>query len=103
MIEGLHFDLSHDELKDHLEHKASFHCDRQAWYQERVKDLRAGDTDLEDQQISGGNPIQNLENQIKKHGGRADLFQFLADHLVNETYRLSESDLKELEFIGRYF
>ena len=102
MIEGLHFDLEHDELKGHLEAKASYHIKKQAWYHDRIKDLKEGGVES-DHQVSGGDPLQNLENQANKHGGRADFFQFLADHLISETYRLSESDLRTLEFIGRYF
>lgn len=103
MIEGLHFDIKFDEMKEHLLEKAKYHQERMLWYVQRIDDLAEGGVET-DHQVSGGNPIENLRNQGKKHEGRRDLFQFMADHLIeDEIYRLSESDLRTLEFIGRYF
>jgi hypothetical protein len=102
MIEGLHFDLTYEELNTHLTVKASYHKGRALWYRARLKDLEDGGV-VEDQQVSGGDPLRNLESQATKHDDRATFFDFLADHLIKDTYRLSESDLRTLELIGRYY
>ena len=103
MIEGLHFDIEFGEMKEHLLKKARHHDERRTWYERRIHDLKEGGVET-DHQVSGGNPLENLRNQATKHEGRSEFFQFLADHLIeNETYRLSESDLRTLEFISRYF
>jgi hypothetical protein len=103
MIEGLYFDIEYDELKKHLEDKVFHHNSRTTWYQQRITDLKAGGVES-DAQVSGGSPISNLENQAKSHKQRADLFAFMADHLIEgETYRLSENELIKVELISRYF
>ena len=102
MIEGLHFDLSSDEMREHLAAKAEYHIERSVWYLERVKDLQDGGVQS-DHQVSGGDPLKNLQTQADRHSSRADFFQFLTDHTVNETYRLSENDLRTLEFIGGHY
>ena len=102
MIEGLHFDLSADEMREHLIAKAKHHNERTTWYLSRVRDLRDGGVES-DHQVSGGDPLKNLQTQADRHNHRADFFKFLADHIVNETYRLSEGDLRTLEFIGGHY
>ena len=102
MIEGLHFDLSSDEMREHLATKAEHHTQRAVWYLERAKDLQDGGMQS-DHQVSGGDPLKNLQAQAEKHTSRADFFKFLTDHIIGETYRLSESDLRTLEFIGGHY
>lgn len=105
MIEGLHFDLEHEELRNHLEERAEYHAERADWYQARYDELKAGGVES-DAAISGGNPLSNIESNVEKHKKLVQLFGFMADHLVKtETYRLSENDLIRIEIIGskRYF
>lgn len=103
MIEGLHFDIEFNEMKEHLLVKARYHDGRRVWYHRRIHDLKEGGVEAGNQ-VSGGDPIANLQSQAKKHEGRSEFFQFMADHLIEgETYRLSEGDLRTLEFVSRYF
>ena len=102
MIEGLHFDIEVKEMKEHLELKARHHDGRRVFYERQVTQLREGGAEA--MQYSGGDPMKALNDKANQHQGRSIYFQFLADHLIEgETYRLSESDLRTLEFIGRYF
>ena len=87
MIEGLHFDVEFEEMREHLLKRVDYHNDLMIWYSTRGINLRV-ECNVSDRQ------------QGKQQEGRRDLFQFLADHLIkDETYRLSESYLRTLEFI----
>ena len=104
MIEGLHFDIPFEEMKERLLIKVNHHINRAAWYHDRVRDLKAGSPDI-DLKVTGGNPVSQLESRVETHQNRAEFFTFMADHLIKgETYRLSERDLITLEFIsgGRF-
>lgn len=111
MIEGLHFDIEFDEMKEHLRAKARHHDDRRLFYEKQVKALGgklAGE--LSDGERpphytgTSGDPMDVLRNKAISHEGRSSFFQFMADHLVEgETYRLSEGDLMTLEFISRRY
>jgi hypothetical protein len=98
MIEGLHFDITATEMKEHLEEREEYHFGRATWYKGEADRLRKGNPDF-DQQVSGANPLQQLENKRDEHFQRADLLRFMRLHVVEDTYRLSQADLIELEFI----
>ena len=104
MIEGLHFDVPFEEMKKRLLIKVTHHLGRADWYRARVSDLKAGSPNI-DHNVTGGNPVSQLESRAETHQNRAEFFTFMADHLIKgETYRLSERDLITLEFIsgGRF-
>lgn len=98
MIEGLHFDLSSDELKAHLEARARHHDSRVEFYQGQAKQLRDGGA--QPTNYSNGDPIRNLEEKAAGHLEARERFSWLATHVVkNETYRLSEADASKVELI----
>lgn len=100
MIEGLHFDIEFEEMREHLRAKARHHDGRRVFYERQVKQLQDGGAEA--MQYSGGDPIKALGDKANSHEGRSVFFQFLADHLIEgETYRLKEADLRTLEFVSR--
>lgn len=102
MIEGLQFDIEFDEMLEHLFAKARHHLERREFYERQAKTLEDGKAEGMD--YSGGDPIKALRDKGQIHKYRSELFQFMADHLIEgETYRLSESDLMTLEFISRRY
>jgi len=100
MIEGLKIDLSSDELMKHLAKRADHHKERATWYQSRAKELNAA---IPAETNVTGDPVQNLRQHAETHKRRHTFFRLLADHIIpNETYRLTEGDLANLEFYSRY-
>ena len=100
MIEGLHFDVPYEELKEHLGFKARHHDERRVFYEKQVHVLDEGGAEAAD--FSGGDPIKALRSKASDHRSRSELFQFLTDHLIEgEVYRLSQTDLVTLELISR--
>jgi hypothetical protein len=102
MIEGLKIDVTSGELDGHLRERSAYHGDKARGYGSQVENLRglqAGDTS----QNYSNEPTHNLAQSADAHRKRAAFFLFLADHLVpNETYRLTERDLEQLELYSRY-
>jgi hypothetical protein len=104
MIEGVKIDISTDELKDHLSERASYHQEKQAFYEGQVESLKAGHVGEMDKGAISNDPVSQLEGSARRHKETAALFQFISDHLVpNEVYRLEERDLTRLEVLSRYF
>lgn len=106
MIEGLNFDMKPDELKAHFMERAKHHADREAFYRQQATAIKAELGDQEDaglQQYSGHqNPLSAAQESTAQHARRRVFFQFLADHVIDEVYRLTESDLTRLELLDRY-
>jgi len=102
MIEGILIDVPADELKDHINGRALEHTNKAKAYQHQVEILRSAGTTLD--MRTSADPIRDLEYEIKEHENKAGFFLFMAEHLViDEVYRLSESDLARLEIAARYF
>ena len=101
MIEGIFMDVTSAELDEHLRARALHHKDRAGTYARQSAELEA-DQSEHDQNLSN-NPVRSLKDSQRHHQTRAELFTFMADHLVpNEVYRVSESDLTRLELIGQH-
>lgn len=108
MIQGIKIQISSKELKTHLNDKVKLHKEKEAFYNAQVKNLEKGvEQNVVDESLynnASNNPVSTLQQSAKKHKQRAEFFQFIADHLVNEDYELTESDLTKLEIIsGMYF
>lgn len=101
MIEGLKIEIESTELRDHLDGRAAHHESKMRFYDEQVRNLKAGGVGAV--QMTN-DPVHSLENSAKQHRDRAAFFRFVSDHLIqNETYRLDESDLGRLEIASRYY
>jgi hypothetical protein len=102
MIEGIHVDVDSKELNNLILERAAVHKGKALAYNKQVKDLEASGIG-EDANLSG-DPVSGLKGKVKDHERKAAYFQFLADHIVpNETYRLSMSDLSNIELLSRWF
>lgn len=104
MIEGLKYDVSSEEIITHVEERASYHKEREAWYQGQIDSLNKGLA--EPMEYTNGDPIKNLKDSMARHTNKREVFEFLATHIIHdETYRLDEKELSQLEFISgsRYF
>ena len=102
MIEGILIDVPADELKDHINGRALAHTSKAKAYQEKVDALSGAGVTLDLR--TSVDPIRDLEHKVREHEDKAAFFLFMAEHLVmDEVYRLSESDLARLEIAARYF
>jgi hypothetical protein len=100
VIEGLAFDVSSEELEEHLQKRMKHHVDKASFYAGQVAALRGGGVGA---QSATNDPVSSLENSQRQHEGRMALFAFMAEHVVpDEVYRLSEQDLARIEIIARY-
>ena len=103
MVEGMHFDVGSDELRLHLVKRVEHHTGRAQWYHKQAREM-GEDNVLPDGSpkfsTTNNNPVDNMKSAAKKHEYLASKFNFMAAHLSkNEVYRLSESELRTLEFI----
>lgn len=104
LIEGLHFDLSQEEMAAHLQEKFSYHTNRADEYTAQI--LAYDQVPEEVQAMSGGSPKEQMEKSVLRHRGTAEKFKFMSEHLVDgATYRLSDRDLHDIEMLSdnRYF
>lgn len=90
MIEGLKLTFSGEELRKLLEARINHHgvCgDRWAHEKTRTSEHETGDAPLLPEHICA--------NEAERHASRADVLQFIRDHLEPaETYRLGATDLE---------
>lgn len=99
MIEGLKYDVTSEEIVQHVTARANYHKDREAWYSSQIEELEKGMA--EPQEYTNGDPIRNLKDTRSRHTNKREIFEFLAAHTIpNETYRLLERDLADLEMIS---
>lgn len=104
LIEGLHFDLSQEEIAVHLQERFSYHSNRADEYTAQM--LAYDQVPEEVQAMSGGGPKEQMEKSVLRHRGTAEKFKFMSEHLVDgATYRLSDRDLHDIEMLSdnRYF
>lgn len=101
MIEGIRIDVPAEELKEHILDRAKDHTDKAISYQRKVKVLEEADLARTHTSLD---PIGDLDRKVKEHQDKAAYFLFMAEHLVmDETYRLDQSELARLEIAARYF
>lgn len=127
MIEGLKLKLTASELKNHFQKRVTHHKGRADEKEGLLPTLRdalqkiKGAKDLHevecgqkaqswlDETIGGSlnsgyridsqSILENLQKDIKSHRNKMGKFAFLATHLFEEDYTLTEADLIKLEFI----
>lgn len=102
MISGIILEFTADELRRHLEERATYHLERARQYEERVDSLK--EMGREEQEGVSNDPVRSLEHSRKEHQEKGAFFTIVAEHLIpGETYRLSFGDLRSLEFTSKYF
>ena len=105
MIEGLQFDVTYGEMRDHLRERAAHHQQRAKFYGEKVAGLGADVEDIQAAMYANSSvvsdPLKALKDKQAQHRRRGELFAFMERHLIEgETYRLDEHELSRLEFIS---
>ena len=99
MIEGFKIEVSSAELVAHLRTKETHHREKAIAYEQQAK----GVEQLRPSEGQSNDPAGTLWKAYRAHDGKAQLFQFLAEHVIDkEVYRLSEADLIRIEIIDRY-
>jgi len=100
VINGLHFDITSQELAEHLQIRLLHHQERSAFYRQQAATLESGGAEAA--KYTNGDPVRSLRTKEDEHIRKSQLFDFMVRHVVkNETYRLSESDLISIEFVSR--
>jgi hypothetical protein len=100
MITGLCIDVSAKELREHLAARSRHHESKAKWYKSQAAALTKGGaaTGL------SNDPVRSLEESEQRHRQKAAYFRFMEQHLVkDETYRLSQEDLGQIELASRYY
>jgi hypothetical protein len=104
MIDGFRIDVTADELAAHLDERVIHHRERAQECDAKVQRLRAletaADEDEEAFDMCGASRISGLERLVARHRNREVFLVFARNHIVaNEIYRLSEEDLRLLEWL----
>lgn len=108
MIEGMHFDFSGKELKDHFIKRAERNKMRAAAFEKELEHFKEDDEESEQREEiermysnkAIGSAKDTLKGRVKHYRTRAMFFMIAADHVVpGETYRLNEHDLTNLEIV----
>jgi hypothetical protein len=98
MINGIHCDVSCDEMRALLEERIVHHQEKVSFYSRSASELEAnglGETG------HSRDPLRDIREKAAEHGRKVAFLTFIREHLVaGETYRLSESDLHHLGFIS---
>lgn len=96
IIEGLKIDVSGEELIGHMKKKSREHLDKSKQYQKQASDVSA----LQPSTGQTNDPASSLQASAREHLQKAELFDFIAQHLdPRVSYRLSEQDLIRVEII----
>ena len=100
MISGLCIDVSAKELKAHLGARADHHEKKAEWYRTQASTLSEGGAGTE----MSNDPVRSLAESEQQHREKAAYFRFMEQHIIeNETYRLSQNDLSQIELSSRYY
>ena len=105
MISGLQVDVQSDELKKIIQSRIDYHTERAALYGSKADEIRKSLEGVEEKtigKVSNGSPTQNLEEKAREHTDKLVHFKFMLDHvIVNDVYRLTQTDLQLLGIAGR--
>lgn len=104
MIDGFRIDITADELVSHLERRITHHHDRAQECESKLHRLRALEDAADEEEdvfeMCGASRIDGLERLVAKHRSREAFLMFARNHVVaSEIYRLSEDDLRLLEWL----
>jgi len=104
MIEGFRIDVTADELVAHLDGRIVHHHDRAQECETKLLRLQAlaptADEEEEAFEMSGASQLHGLERMATRHRNREMFLMFARNHVAsNEIYRLSEHDLRLLEWL----
>lgn len=102
IINGLHIDVSSDELKTLLLGRLKYHTDKVGFYEQQLVAMRKIDAALTEEARSVGkgstsSPADSLDQAVKKHQNQCVYYKFMSEHVIQgATYRLDENALQRL-------
>lgn len=115
MIEGLKFKMSNSELVLHLTARSKYHQQRADEKEAELPGLKetldrlvparqAASLQMMNKSRSTygfdpDDPIEQLSTDIRNHRNSSLAFEFMASHLLDDDYTLTEADLKRLEIL----
>lgn len=104
MIDGFKIDITADELVAHLDSRISHHHGRTQECETKLQRLQALESTSDEEEdvfdMCGASKIDGLQRLAAKHRTREVFLMFVRNHVVaSEVYRLSEDDLRLLEWL----
>jgi hypothetical protein len=104
MIDGFRIDVTAEELVVHLDGRIMHHHDRAEDCEHKLRQLHAlapaADEEEDALEICGASRVHGLERMVSRHRNRELFLMFARNHVVaSEIYRLSEDDLRLLEWL----
>ncbi len=107
MIEGMHFDFSGKELKEHFQKRAERNKMRAEAFKKELTHFKEDEDEPKEDEVQRmysnkavGSAKETMKQRMKHYFSRAQFFAIAADHIVvTETYRLNEHDLTNLELV----
>jgi len=102
VIEGIKLDFKAEELREHCNGRAKYHQGRADFYREEAKRMEGQeDIKIENDNLYSNSTMMSARKSMKEkanfHENRAFVFGLMRSHFIEETYRLSISDLSTLE------
>jgi hypothetical protein len=104
MIEGFRVDVTAEELVAHLDGRVHHHRERAQECESKLRQLQALEQAVEEEEevfdMCAASRVHGLERMVARHRSRETFLLFARDHvLATEIYRLSEEDLRLLEWL----
>jgi len=104
MIEGFRVDVTAEELVTHLDARVQHHRDRTQECESKLRQLQALEPGPHSEEevfdMCASTRLHGLERMLTRHRGRELFLMFARNHVVgNEIYRLSDDDLRLLEWL----
>lgn len=103
MIEGFRVDVTAEDLITHLDARVTHHHERAHDCDAKLRQLEAlepGPNEEEVFDMCASTRLHGLERMAARHRSREVFLMFARNHIVaSEIYRLSEDDLRLLEWL----
>lgn len=109
MIEGLKIRVPSQELATHLRNRAAYHRERADTKdaampklieaKEALGKLQANPSGVAEMNKFSNSSYKSLSADIRNHRNKALSMEYLADHLFDDDYTLTEADLARLEIL----
>jgi hypothetical protein len=104
MIDGFRVDVTAEELAAHLDERVHHHHAREEECAAKLRRLEEIDDDSTEEdemfEMCASSRVHGLERMLARHRNRGAFLAFAREHVVaREIYRLSEDDLRLLEWL----
>ena len=104
MIDGFRVDVTAEELVVHLDDRVRHHRERTEECEAKLRQLQALEPGPHDEEevfdMCASTRVHGFERMVARHRSREVFLMFARNHVVGtEIYRLSETDLRLLEWL----